>query len=94
MKRSGWMRRGPIRSKPLGVVDEQLLDSYRNAPCEICGKRPPSEPHHIEARGLGGGNRKDVRSNLVSLCLRHHRETHDGNLLRSVLRAIVAYRGD
>lgn len=76
------------------VIDDNLLDEFRQKPCEICNRRPPSEAHHLSGRGMGGGSRKDVRENLVSLCRRHHQEFHDGNLRRDVLKAIVQYRGD
>ena len=76
------------------TIDETLLDEFRESACEICSRRPPSEPHHIESRGMGGGNRKDIRSNLVALCAKHHREVHDGNIKRDVLKAIVSFRGD
>ena len=86
------MRRGR-NGRARGIVDEKLLDRWRQQPCAICGKRPPSEAHHLTAKGIGGGNRKDVDENILPLCLRHHREVHDGNILRDVLMAIVAYRG-
>ena len=53
------------------IVNEQVLNWFRNEPCEMCGKSPPSDPHHLWTRGQGG-NRLDVPWNLVSLCRRCH----------------------
>ena len=40
-------------------------------PCEICGCASV-DLHHIEARGMGGSNERDVIENLMALCRGHH----------------------
>ena len=40
-------------------------------PCEICGCQAV-DLHHIEARGMGGSNERDVIENLMALCRGHH----------------------
>ena len=40
-------------------------------PCEICGCEAV-DLHHIEARGMGGSNERDVLENLMALCRGHH----------------------
>ena len=40
-------------------------------PCEICGCEAV-DLHHIEARGMGGSNERDVIENLMALCRGHH----------------------
>jgi predicted restriction endonuclease len=40
-------------------------------PCEICGCQSV-DLHHIEARGMGGSNNRDVIENLMALCRGHH----------------------
>jgi hypothetical protein len=55
------------------VEDEALLDEFRQGTCEWPGcSRSPCDPHHLFERGMGGGNRLDVRWNLMSLCREHH----------------------
>ena len=51
------------------IVDEKTLDEFRTpGPCEMCGKScKVREPHHVSAKGMGGGNRLDIRCNLVAL---------------------------
>ena len=73
------------------VIDEPLLDSFRNAPCELCGRRPAS-PHHLWAKGAGGGSRLDLPINLIALCPPCHQNVHAGNIPRSLLLLAVARR--
>lgn len=40
-------------------------------PCEVCGARAV-DIHHIEARGMGGSNEKDLIENLQALCRTCH----------------------
>lgn len=55
------------------IIDEDLLDEFRQGSCEWPGcSRSPCDPHHVFERGAGGGNRLDVRWNLMSLCREHH----------------------
>ena len=41
-------------------------------PCEIC-KQQAVDIHHIDSRGMGGSNTKDIIENLMALC----RSCHD-----------------
>ena len=42
-------------------------------PCEIYGCEAQCvDVHHIEARGMGGSNERDVIENLMALCRGHH----------------------
>ena len=45
----------------------KLLKSYHGAGrCELCGKFcPECEPHHVQARGMGGGSRLDLEICLL-----------------------------
>lgn len=40
-------------------------------PCEVCSASAV-DIHHIEARGMGGSNQKDVIENLMGLCRACH----------------------
>ena len=60
--------------------DEELLKYFRTKPvCEWCGHASGArlleylDPHHVEARGMGGGKRLDVALNLMAV----HRLCHD-----------------
>lgn len=77
--------------------NEDLLEYFRNRPaCEVCGKPPARgtrlDPHHIKARGIGGGSRLDVALNLVALCRRCHDRVHSGMIATITLWSIVAKR--
>mgnify|MGYP001240423235 CR=1 FL=1 len=61
------------------IVDEKMLAEFRTDCCRHCGRRRSTDPHHLFGRGLAGGNRLDVRFNLVSLCRECHTERHLGN---------------
>lgn len=45
-------------------------------PCEVCGNRAV-DIHHIDARGMGGSDNKDVIENLMGLCRSCHVELGD-----------------
>jgi hypothetical protein len=51
------------------VIDEKLLKQFRTAGrCELCACWCVArEPHHVFARGIGGGTRLDVAINLLAL---------------------------
>lgn len=49
--------------------DESFLAEIRKLPCMACGKHGPSEAHHVQTRGAGGG---DDFFNLIPLCTEHH----------------------
>jgi hypothetical protein len=82
------------------IVDEELLRMFR-APgrCELCGNWcDVREPHHVFARGLGGGARLDIPENLLALgstpgwqC-RCHRLCEDGFIPRHAQLCVVALR--
>jgi hypothetical protein len=82
------------------VIDEQLLADFRGpGTCEWCGRQVVRrEPHHIYARGMGGGGRLDVRVNLVALCAPFsggddcHDAAHDGRITKDDLLPVVAGR--
>jgi hypothetical protein len=82
------------------IIDESLLDEFRTAgPCEWCGKHCQArEPHHIFARGMGGGGRLDIRNNLVALGSSRwfecscHQAAHAGVISRLQLLAVVGHR--
>ncbi len=51
--------------------------------CQICGKREGRdqitlEVHHVDPRGMGGDDSKNVPENLLTLCPEHHRRIEDG----------------
>lgn len=77
------------------IIDEALLDCFRRKEaCEWCHARTRAglDPHHIIAKGMGGGNRLDHPWNLVALCRACHQLVHQGQILRIDLWAIVAAR--
>ena len=77
------------------IVDDALLQEFRAAwKCEWCNKPTPSgcDPHHLFARGMGGGGRLDVRINLISLCRECHTDLHDGKIGRDQLAVVIVER--
>ena len=48
-------------------------------PCEICGAKA-NDVHHIEGRGKG----KDVITNLMALCRKHHKYAHECKIDKTV----------
>ena len=82
------------------VIDNRLLNEFRKKKvCEFCGEfiTDGCDPHHILARGQGGGGRLDVRINLIGLCPYWqgndcHRKAQANRIKRDVLLAIVARR--
>lgn len=51
-------------------------DSSDFIPCEVCGHKAV-DIHHIEARGMGGSDKKDIIENLMALCRQCHIEYGD-----------------
>lgn len=51
---------------------KKYLQFIQNQPCVICGS-VPSDPHHIEAGGMGI---KTDDTRVISLCRKHHSEVH------------------
>jgi len=56
-------------------------------PCEVCGNRAV-DIHHINCRGMGGSNNKDVIENLMGLCREHHLEYGDIECLKETLQEL------
>lgn len=54
------------------IANERLLDYFRGRPCDFCGKRPPSQAHHVYCRGFGSGSRLDHFLNVLSVCWECH----------------------
>jgi 5-methylcytosine-specific restriction endonuclease McrA len=61
--------------KPHRLNNPSSLRAYRKLHpfCEVCG-RAAHNIHHLLSRGAFGG---DEWSNLISLCIIHHREAHN-----------------
>jgi hypothetical protein len=83
------------------IVDDAVLQVARERTrCEYCGCRTNGcHPHHVTARGHGGGRRLDVPWIIIGLCFVCHAKVHDGNLTgkgtqadKEALRQIVAER--
>lgn len=55
------------------IQNLELLATYREKPCVVCGTRQGVAGHHIRSRGSGGD---DVEMNLLPLCVQHHTEVH------------------
>lgn len=85
---------GPKKGRlPVGVVDDRLLQDFRDRwKCEICGKRGPVSPHHVYARGIGGGSRVDIECNLLSACIDCHSAVHAGLISRQRCWEIIGKR--
>ena len=66
-------------AKPRRFVSQRALKDYvrENPRCELERCRRPGcpEPNHLVPRARG---RNDSAENLLSLCIFHHREWHDG----------------
>jgi hypothetical protein len=56
-------------------------------PCEVCQKTAV-DIHHIDARGMGGSNKKDHPSNLMALCRECHIHYGDKKQFKSFLKKI------
>ena len=54
-------------------------------PCEVC-ERTAVDIHHIEARGMGGSNTKDVITNLQALCRECHTKFGDQKQYKDFLK--------
>lgn len=78
------------------IYDDDLLAEFRSVrECEWCHRPTPGgcEPHHLWAKGMGGGGQLDIRVNLCSLCILCHRAQHDGNRpMHCDILAVVAAR--
>lgn len=82
------------------VIDPKAIEAARKDWCERCGRYRTSqvamEVHHVSARGMAGGKRRDVSSNLICLCVGWetscHRLVHLGRITVEELQAIVDAR--
>jgi 5-methylcytosine-specific restriction endonuclease McrA len=74
------------------VVNENVLQAARDAGrCTVCGRRRPTEPHHIKSVGSGGG---DTPENVLPVCRGCHDDIHRGNAPRDRLLALaLQWRG-
>lgn len=81
------------------VIDQKLLDAMKAAErCDYCGAKIPfADPHHVDARAMGGGRRLDLRQNIARLCPTfygnncHHKVTI-GRISKDDMLACVAKR--
>ncbi len=55
--------------------------------CEICSNKAV-DVHHIEPRGMGGSNQKDVIENLMGLCRSCHDKCESGEIPRETQKEI------
>lgn len=90
-------------AKPIREIDEAALEIVRGLPCCACGAKPPNDPHHPRAGGMGT---KCSDYLVVPLCTSCHRALHDGgkdtfernhpgyedNARRLILKALVTER--
>ncbi len=51
-------------------------DTSTFIPCEVCSGRA-TDIHHINARGMGGSQAKDIITNLMALCRTCHEKYGD-----------------
>ncbi len=76
------------------LIDDNLLAEFRaNLRCEWCLRLALVQPHHLRAKGMGGGSQLDIRANLIALCTRCHHSHHYSNRpTRQELLEVVAAR--
>ncbi len=68
--------------KPKRIVNEEILDVYRQGQCMICD-RYGVDPCHIRTRGAGG---PDADFNLLKMCREHHTEQGQIGFMKMVSR--------
>jgi 5-methylcytosine-specific restriction endonuclease McrA len=61
---------GAAFSKDERIVDEEYLAWCREQHCGFCGALPPSQPHHVLPRRMGGANQRDDLA--MPVCQRCH----------------------
>ena len=74
--------------KPKRKKSKKNIEKSRKSSCEYCGRYGKVHVHHIVSVGAGGN---DEPGNLISLCVRCHTKTHNGEIKKAELQAI---RGD
>lgn len=55
--------------------------------CEVCNKQAV-DIHHIQARGIGGSNSKDIIENLMAVCRKCHVDFGDKKQYKEYLQKI------
>ncbi len=56
------------------VEDPEYLDHCRGERCSFCRRSAPSDPHHVELKGMGGATLRDDRA--VPACGDCHNRCH------------------
>ena len=75
------------------VISEAVLDQFRGTRrCELCFVTRHCFPHHVWARGMGGGTRLDVDCNLIAVCHGCHMDIHEGIIGRGEVVGAVSRR--
>ena len=68
---------------PRRIRDPDAIARFRlehlGEPCDICERRPGTDPHHVQYRSQGGA---DVPENLLWLCRTCHDDLHAGRINR------------
>jgi 5-methylcytosine-specific restriction endonuclease McrA len=60
-------------------------------PCELCENKAV-DIHHIEARGMGGSDEKDVIENLMAVCRECHNYFGDKKKFKRLLEIVHLFR--
>jgi hypothetical protein len=68
-------------------LDFFSYDEHDFMPCEICGNKAV-DIHHIDARGMGGSNKKDIIENLMAVCRFCHEKFGDKKQFKEYLKEI------
>lgn len=55
------------------LINKELVKSYDNTACEICGVECGTRAHHVKTVGSRGDDHVD---NLLPLCVLHHNMIH------------------
>lgn len=69
--------------------EQALVESFREGPCEVCGRSGETVGHHIFTFGAGGPT---VRWNLIAVCAWCHTRIDSGFPSRWVLLCVVGQR--
>jgi 5-methylcytosine-specific restriction endonuclease McrA len=66
--------------------------------CEYCNEKKPInllEVHHIsEVAAANGNSDKNIPSNLIVLCLEHHKLAHDSHITKTTLKSKISKRSE
>ena len=66
-------------------------DSYSEL-CWYCNKNVWQDCHHIQSRGMGSSNSRNIVSNLIPLCRSCHEDSEVINKQKDKLKEIVQRR--